>query len=146
MCNNRLGKISSVPASSLQNDFASLLNNKKFSDITFVIEGNSIYAHKVKINSVFFFVFIFQTMMSARCEYYRALWEKNWVESDSGILEVEEWSFPAFFKFLEFLYSDKCTCDGETAVELLAISNQFGLAKLKCKAWFWRENNVCSDV
>jgi hypothetical protein len=79
----------------------------------------------------------FKTLLSARCEYYRVLWDNNWSESSSNLLVVEDWSFDAFYKFLVFLYSHDVTLDGDNVVEMLSMANHFNLSKLKCMYFFF---------
>lgn len=38
-----------LPPSTLLNDLHSFVNNKELSDVTFVLEGQSIYAHKMML-------------------------------------------------------------------------------------------------
>eukprot|EP00594_Rhizosolenia_setigera_P021143 CAMPEP_0178980024 /NCGR_PEP_ID=MMETSP0789-20121207/26237_1 /TAXON_ID=3005 /ORGANISM="Rhizosolenia setigera, Strain CCMP 1694" /LENGTH=793 /DNA_ID=CAMNT_0020670333 /DNA_START=181 /DNA_END=2560 /DNA_ORIENTATION=- len=82
-----------VPPSSLVQDLRSLVGNELMSDLTLVVEGQHIYAHKV---------------MLVRCPYFRAMLLGEMMESNQQIirLEGEVVRYPIFLKILEYLYTD----------------------------------------
>lgn len=70
-------------------NIGNLLNNREFSDITFVVEGQEIYAHKA--------------ILVAQCEPFRDMFMCT-----DGKIPIHEWSHTAFHAMLESLYTGNC--------------------------------------
>lgn len=69
--------------------------------------------------------------MVARCEYYRALWTKDWKESKSVTLEIEDCAYDSFMALLKHIYAGIIELTGENAMDLLALSDRYQLFQLK---------------
>ena len=61
--------VSAPPPSvaNLAEDYRKMVNNETFSDVEFLVDGKTIYAHKV--------------ILSARCDYFRAMFQHSMKES-----------------------------------------------------------------
>lgn len=64
-----------IPPSTLTSDMQSLVNNELLSDVTFVVSGQTIYAHK---------------MMLIRSPYFRAMFTGSMMESNQSEIHIEE--------------------------------------------------------
>jgi len=112
----------------LSSDFRGILNNPARSDVTFVLEGRPIYAHRIVI--------------MARCEPLERMLDGPMKEATEQEIVIPEHRYEVFLGFLEFLYTDVVTGLEPTAVELsfaldlLTLADQFlvDALKRKCEA------------
>jgi hypothetical protein len=70
-------------------DLGHLLNNKKFSDVTFIVEGTPIFAHR----ALLFF----------RSEHFSAMLENGMKESSQDVIPLTNISHSVFLSVLEFM-------------------------------------------
>ena len=81
------------------------------SDISFSIQGTIIPAHKA--------------ILSARSEYFYAMFTGNMMEASSNIIELDNVSYECFIKGLEFIYTSTMSnineLSSETVIELLEL-------------------------
>ena len=119
ICENKINSLDNYKASTILIDLEKLINNEKLSDITFIVEGNEIKIHKY--------------IMAARCEYYRALWNKNWAESSENVLIIDNFSYDSFLLFIRYIYTNNIRdyINGDVVVDLLSIATQFNMNGLK---------------
>jgi len=97
--------------------------NKAYSDISFIVEGKTLYAHKA--------------ILSARSDHFKRLFQTPMKES-SGQVEVGETRYDVFRVLLEYLYTgDDRLITPETSVELLCLAEQYLLPHLK---------EICEDI
>lgn len=102
-----------IPQSSLISDLRSFLNEERLSDVTFIVEGKPIYAHK---------------MLCMRCSYFQTVFETQPHEKTITINSV---SYRAFLALLEYLYTDRIDLGLDTAMDLFVAADQFGVERLK---------------
>merc|ERR1712070_785580 len=83
--------LNDVAVHTLIENMRRLLNAPDFSDITFVVEGKKIYAHKA--------------ILVAQCEHFRAMFSEasRFKEASQAEVEIPEWTHAAFFAMLEWL-------------------------------------------
>jgi len=115
----------SIPPSNLVDDLRKLMNNPCFSDVTFVVEGQAIYANRAHL--------------AARSEHFRALFYGGMRESgaDEQIV-LQDVSHPIFLLLLEYIYTDQVgEISSEIAVNLLIVAERFLLDRLKA---------LCEDI
>jgi hypothetical protein len=88
-CLIQTGKLPSL----MGQDFkANALNNRDYSDITFVVEGEEVHCHKV--------------IVASRCSQFQAMFFSGMKESTQDKIEVPDIRLPIFKLMLEFLYTD----------------------------------------
>eukprot|EP00668_Euglena_longa_P032098 GGOE01041385.1.p1 GENE.GGOE01041385.1~~GGOE01041385.1.p1 ORF type:complete len:562 (-),score=144.02 GGOE01041385.1:105-1790(-) len=103
---------------SLQLDLSKALNDPRFSDTTLVVEGRDVFCHRV--------------VLASRCPHFERLFSSGMQEALPPYrVEVSDYKFPAFFAFLEFLYSERTDFSPEICLELLDITHQYGAPALK---------------
>jgi len=105
-----------VPESTMANDMKVLINSDTFSDITFVVEGFEIRAHKI---------------MLIRSSYFRAMLTGCMIEAGQPVIYIEEVSYDIFLKVLEYLYTDQVEVVFEDAMDLFAAADLFDVPRLK---------------
>jgi len=109
-----------IPPSTLAEDMRSLISNKLYKDITFHVEGKSIYALKA--------------VLYARSEFFRVMFSSNLQESTKEEIELTDVTSHAFEQVLEFIYTDTIDTSKmtfEEAVTLLSAANRYMLERLK---------------
>jgi len=118
--NNNMSEDIVIPPSTLAEDMRSLLNNKVYKDVTFFVEGKSIYALK--------------GILCARSEFFRVMFTSSLQESTKDEIELTDVSAHAFEQVLEFIYTggiDTSKMTFEEALTLLSAANRYMLERLK---------------
>lgn len=114
-----------VPTGSLLLDLRSLVNEPRMSDVTFVVEGKLVYAHR---------------LLCVRCPYFRNLFEGAPPAVDStaptsvpGLPSIAVAGVPhkVFLSLLEYLYTDEVEINLDIAMDLFAAADMFGVDRLK---------------
>ncbi|OQR97124.1 hypothetical protein ACHHYP_20629 [Achlya hypogyna] len=105
-----------IPPPCLVSDLRDLVNNQTMSDITFLVEGAPVYAHKI---------------LCVRCSYFKAMLTGEMLESRAREVVVPDVRKGIFLAFLEYLYTDHVTVDVETAMELFVTADRYGVDRLK---------------
>jgi len=103
-----------------------LLNSPDFSDITFLVQGQKIYAHKA--------------ILVAQCEHFHAMFSGGrFAESSQTEIEIPQWSHVAFLAMLEWLYTGHTPRELSAAhlTEVLGLADHYTLDGLK---------HVCENV
>lgn len=109
-----------IAAGTLVDDLRLLVNNKRFSDVTFVVEGKPLYATR--------------SLLAVRSEHFKALLFGGMREAAVGAeIEISDVSYDVFLKVLEYLYTDHLEGDisADIAVPLLMASERYLLTRLK---------------
>merc|ERR1719265_969012 len=116
----------SIPPSNLVSDLRKLINNPTFSDVTFMVESQPVYATRAHL--------------AARSEHFRALFYGGMRES-SGTEEqivLPDIAHPVFLQLLEYIYTDQIgDVSSDLAVHLLIAAERFLLDRLKA---------LCEDI
>jgi hypothetical protein len=105
-----------VPSSTLVSEFRALVDNESLSDVTFIVEGTPVYAHKLFL---------------MRCCYFQALILGAMKESNMKTIRIEQVSHPTFLKILEYLYTDQLRIHLDCAMELFEAADLFSIPRLK---------------
>lgn len=96
----------------------SMLDNKMFSDVRFIIEGRSIHAHRC--------------ILYARSEYFQNMFDSRMRETCETDIPVTDVSYDVFHAVLEYLYSGKVRiAQGRLAVDLLKAADMFRIEGLR---------------
>ena len=105
-----------IPASSLITDLRQLVDSETLSDVTFLVDGLPVRAHKV---------------LCMRCSYFRALLTGEMIESRASEIAINDVRHPIFLALLEYLYTDNVDIALDIAMELFQAADQFGVERLK---------------
>lgn len=135
-----------VPAATMCSDFLMLLDSGRFSDVTFLIDGEAIRAHSL--------------VLSARSEVFGKILHGGMCESVSKEVKIEDVAAPAFKALLRFLYSDdfgrveevlrqdasgssnSVCCSAPLLQNLLAASHRYCVGRLQA----WCERKLCGRI
>jgi RCC1 and BTB domain-containing protein len=112
-----VGNVASLAESTYTQDFQSALNQSDFSDVTFVVEGQRIYAHKF--------------VLFTRCKHFLSMFKHEMKEQQTNEIVIKDTSYISVYAFLEYLYTDSTTIPPQNAMELLNIGNMYQLERLK---------------
>lgn len=105
-----------VPPSSIISDLLSMVNDETLSDVDFLVEGQTVHAHKALL---------------MRSSYFRALFLGPMRESTQSVIRIEQVSHPIFLQVLEYLYTDRVNIPLENAMELFQAADLFCIPRLK---------------
>jgi len=105
-----------IPNSSLVSDLRSFVNDQKLSDVTFIVEGKPIYAHK---------------LLCVRCSYFQAMFEGQMREAQQKTVTINNVNYRTFLALLEYLYTDDVEISLDIAMDLFVAADQFGVERLK---------------
>jgi leucine-zipper-like transcriptional regulator 1 len=105
-----------IPPATIISDLRSLVNNGTLSDVTFIIENRSVYAHK---------------LMLMRCTYFSALFLGQMREATMDTIPIEQVRFDIFLMVLEYLYTDQLGITFGNAMELFEAADLFCIHRLK---------------
>jgi len=105
-----------IPPSTLLADLKALVNNELLSDITFVVEGEPVFAHKA---------------LCLRCTYFRAMLTGEMVEARAASVAINGVRRDIFVALLEYLYTDHVDVGLDMAMELFQAADQYGVERLK---------------
>lgn len=105
-----------IPPSSLVSDLKALVNDEESHDITFVVEGRPVYAHKI---------------LCMRCTYFKAMLTGEMKESRAAEIVLPDVRHPIFLAMLEYLYTDQVNVPLDIAMELFQTADHFGVERLK---------------
>uniref|UniRef100_A0A0D9WT22 BTB domain-containing protein n=1 Tax=Leersia perrieri TaxID=77586 RepID=A0A0D9WT22_9ORYZ len=108
-----------IPSSDLHKHLGELLQKETGTDITFVVSGESLAAHK--------------NILAARSPVFMAEFFGNMKEASSGIVMVQDMEVTVFQAMLHFIYTGTVPeLDQELmAMHLLAAADRYGLHRLK---------------
>jgi hypothetical protein len=103
-------------------------NDEEFSDVTFIVQGQKVYGHKMVLSIV--------------SDCFRAMFTSGFRESDSMEIEIPDCSYEAFLAVMEYIYTGtppkvdpQRSADREAnlnrVVEILELADRFFLDNLK---------------
>jgi len=108
-----------IPPPSLLSDLRSFLDDEdamSLSDITLMVEGIPVRAHK---------------LMLMRCPYFKAMLLGNMSESKQSVVHLEIVRHRIFLVVLEYLYTDDVEIPLELAMELFVAADLFAIPRLQ---------------
>ncbi|XP_023667236.1 RCC1 and BTB domain-containing protein 1-like isoform X2 [Paramormyrops kingsleyae] len=100
-------------AQSMKNEF----DNPETSDLKFCVEGKHIHVHK--------------SFLKIRCKHFRSMFQSHWSEDMKEEIELDQYSYPVYRAFLEFLYTDTVELSPEHAIGLLDLATSYCENRLK---------------
>ena len=119
-----LQKPAAAAVLSLSGDLESMVDNQQFSDVAFVVEGRTVYAHKF--------------ILFARSEYFRRMFTSSFRESTEATIPIPDVRHEVFLCVLAFLYTGKPReIDPQIAIEVMGVANLYSIEPLK---------RLCADL
>ena len=109
----------SEAATTLSTDLRNLLGCPDLADVTFLVEGREVHAHKA--------------LLCARCEYFRGMLQNGMAESKQKTITLPDIKHKVFERFLEYVYTDHVVAGPDIAVDLMSLASCYGVEGLKNK-------------
>ncbi|XP_014392681.1 PREDICTED: RCC1 and BTB domain-containing protein 1 isoform X2 [Myotis davidii] len=100
-------------AESLKKEF----DSPETADLKFRIDGKYIHVHKA--------------VLKIRCEHFRSMFQSYWNEDMKEVIEIDQFSYPVYRAFLQFLYTDTVDLPPEDAIGLLDLATSYCENRLK---------------
>jgi len=98
--------------------FSMTFNDKSYSDVEFRVDGNSIYVQKLYLKSI--------------CKHFDDMFnDKNWLESNSNVIEISQYSYSVYYSFLKYLYTSIVDIEFEEVINLFDLANSYFEDELK---------------
>jgi len=99
-------------------EFESEFNNDKTADVELIIEGKSIYAHKI--------------ILSARSNYFKAMFNSGMCESESSKITITDFRYSTIESLIKFLYSVKTEINDDLndLIDLYRAADKYQLESL----------------
>lgn len=104
-------------------DMKEMVDNDEFADVTFVVNGEYVHAHRC--------------LLASRCAHFAAMFRSGMRESVEREIHIPNVTKPVFLLLIEYLYTETVTVDVEHAVDLYILSDLYQLERLK---------NICINV
>lgn len=95
----------------------SLVNDDEFSDVTFIIENQRVYAHRA--------------ILAARCEPFAAMLRSGMRESVEGVIPIPNIRRSVFLLLLEYIYCDSVKVPVEETIELYICADLYDMERLR---------------
>ena len=106
------------PKSRLQEEYSQLLDSGNDSDVTFVVQGEKIKAHKL--------------VLTTRCKHFESMFNSGMSETFLKEVEIKDISLKAFKELLRFLYTDVAPkYAADLTMDLLAAADKYCVDDLK---------------
>ncbi|XP_053521364.1 RCC1 and BTB domain-containing protein 1 isoform X4 [Artibeus jamaicensis] len=100
-------------AESLKKEF----DSPETADLKFRVDGKYIHVHKA--------------VLKIRCEHFRSMFQSYWNEDMKEVIEIDQFSYPVYRAFLQFLYTDTVDLPPEDAIGLLDLATSYCENRLK---------------
>jgi len=112
-------KITRARAAELKalNSFHGLLNSSELSDVTLVVKGTELNAHKF--------------LLSARSPVFATMFSSGMLETTGRTVHITDVDVEVMKKFLHFVYTTEFTDVKQDAAELLVVAEKYSVAALK---------------
>ncbi|XP_056650815.1 RCC1 and BTB domain-containing protein 1 isoform X2 [Monodelphis domestica] len=100
-------------AESLKKEF----DSPDTADLKFRVDGKYIHVHKA--------------VLKIRCEHFRTMFQSYWNEDMKEVIEIDQFSYPVYCAFLQYLYTDTVDLPPEDAIGLLDLATSYCENRLK---------------
>lgn len=97
--------------------FEKLLNNQKFSDVRFVVNGGEFHAHKC--------------ILAASSDVFAAMFQHDNYETEPHVVEIKDISCNVFIEMLRFIYIGRVNEVDRIVKNLLAAADKYAIEDLK---------------
>jgi hypothetical protein len=109
-----------VPPSTLAADLRALVGSREHADVTFLVEGEPVHAHR---------------LLLSRSGFFRAMLGGGYAEGGAGgegdPIPIGDVSRDVFLSLLEYLYTDDVSVPLESAMELFRAADLFCVSRLQ---------------
>ncbi|KYQ47065.1 RCC1 and BTB domain-containing protein 1 [Trachymyrmex zeteki] len=93
------------------NDLEAAFNDRSTSDLTILVEGQSIYVHK--------------RILKMRCTYFRNMFQTDYIENNQSIINHRHYSYVVYESFLKYLYTGKINLSSiDDLLDLLKLADE----------------------
>mmetsp|Transcript_53125 Transcript_53125/g.60193 ORF Transcript_53125/g.60193 Transcript_53125/m.60193 type:complete len:609 (-) Transcript_53125:2595-4421(-) len=107
-----------IPVSSAySSQMRAMVNDEEFSDVTFLVEDQPVYAHRA--------------ILAQRCDHFAAMFRSGMRESVERTVPIADISMNVFLLLLEYIYTDSIKIDVEHAIGLYIASDIYQLDRLR---------------
>lgn len=107
-----------IPVSSAYaSQMRALVNDEEFSDVTFMVEDQPVFAHRA--------------ILAGRCEHFGAMFRSGMRESHERTIPIVDISREVFLLLLEYVYTDAVKIDVDHAIGLYIASDIYQLDRLR---------------
>jgi hypothetical protein len=122
-----------MPKGTLLADVQSLFNNRRLSDLTFLVENKPIYVNRA--------------IVACRCPQLFSMLYGGMKESQQDTIRIPEMRYETFSYFLEFLYTDDVPShlSPESYMELLMVGEQYTMDRLKAMCSLKLKQSISVD-
>jgi len=103
--------------SAYSSQMRTLVNDEEFSDVTFMVEDQPVYAHRA--------------ILAQRCDHFAAMFRSGMRESVERTVPIADISMNVFLLLLEYIYTDSVKIDVEHAIGLYIASDIYQLDRLR---------------
>lgn len=115
-----IGELKPTEFVPLQKDILKMLDEKDYSDITLVVDGREIYAHRA--------------VLSSRSTYFKGMFSHEFKEADKNRVTLKGVaSYELFYNLLEFMYSDCEKINIRNVFDMLSLADEYGVGAFKDK-------------
>jgi len=121
----------STLTSSFVGDLRQLIDNDEFADVTFIVEGRAVHAHRA--------------ILAVRSDHFRAMFSSGMRESREHEVSLAHMRAPVFLALLEYIYVDAVNVGAEMALELYAAADLYTLDRLKGLCEIIVQKNIAID-
>lgn len=94
-----------------------LVNDDEFADVTFLIEGETVHAHRA--------------ILAHRCDHFAAMFRSGMRESVERTITIPNITKSVFLLLLEYIYTDAVKIDVESAIDLYITADLYHLERLR---------------
>ena len=98
-------------------DLRRLINNEQFADVTFIVEGKPLHAHRA--------------FLAVRCDHFRAMFSSGMKEAHQMEVAIPSTRWLIFLALLEYCYTDSVDVTPEVAIELSIAADLYTLERLR---------------
>lgn len=102
----------------------------------------SVWSHDVNNSKIH--LFLCWNNLSCRCEHFRSMFQSHWNEDMKEVIEIDQFSYPVYRSFLEFLYTDNVELPPEDAIGQEHTAWSLLIFRLCDNCWYLQGYCLCS--
>lgn len=117
-----------IPPCQMQQDFETILENHLLADVTLIVEGKQLKAHK--------------SILAARSPVFAAMFTVDMAEKRQDHVTIADMEYEVAQQMLRFIYTGKTDSESKMALRLLVAAERYALMKLKEEC----ERIICDTI